>query len=256
MNREVLMLTWNIRCRTTGLGTIAEVVAGTGADVVVLTEYRPRQRGGISLSDELSERGFSYQQASTQTTANTDVRGVLLASRIPLEPLESAAPNVYPERWVAAVLEDTGLLVGGIYLPGRKTGAKQRWWTWLLAQAGTWQDRPAVLLGDFNTGLHRIDELGATLSCTDSMQALLSSGWTDAWRSLHPNERSYSWWSRVGNGFRLDHAFVSERVRVERAEFVTSVADTKLVRTPDDEDEGKGISDHAALLTACTVIGS
>lgn len=43
------------------------------------------------------------------------------------------------------------------------------------------------------------------------MSALRSAGWVDVWHALHPGVRPPpSWWEpSTGNGFRLDHAFLS-----------------------------------------------
>lgn len=245
-------MTWNIRCRTKRLDEVADVAAESGADIVVLTEYREGKTG--DLSRELVERGFTFTVTSPADSANTDVRRVLIGSTTPLGQLEGSAPPLYPERWAGAVVQEIGLVIGGVYLPGSRTGAKQQWWTWLLSEAARLGRRPALLIGDFNTGLHRIDEQGATFSCAASMQELMDSGWTDAWRSLHPQDREFTWWSHVGNGFRLDHAFVNGRVRVERAEFLQTLGDHTLVRSPDSADDAKGLSDHAALITTCTVV--
>ena len=40
--------------------------------------------------------------------------------------------------------------------------------------------------------------------------ALVAAGWTDAWRTLHPDAVEYSWHhAHSRSGFRLDHALLS-----------------------------------------------
>src|SRR5262249_25050801 len=61
-----------------------------------------------------------------------------------------------------------------------------------------------MILGDFNAGRHRLDEEGATFTCTRSLGMLATLGYADAWRALHPGGREYTWFSHDGSGFRID----------------------------------------------------
>ena len=51
------------------------------------------------------------------------------------------------------------------------------------------------------------------------MTQLLDAGFVDTWRSLHPGEAKYSWWSYRMNarernvGWRIDYFLVSENLR-------------------------------------------
>lgn len=68
---------------------------------------------------------------------------------------------------------------------------------------------------------------------------LFSAARCDAYRWIHGATRTYSWRSpNAGNGFRLDHAFVTSALasRLKRCEYIWSVAD------------GTMNSDHAALM--------
>ncbi len=38
-------------------------------------------------------------------------------------------------------------------------------------------------------------------------------GFEEAWRSLNGDKREYTWRSNRGNGFRIDHAFLSRALR-------------------------------------------
>ena len=66
-------------------------------------------------------------------------------------------------------------------------------------------------------------------------------GFVEAWRLLHPNQRSFSWYSRRNgkdlHGFRIDHAFVSEQLRERLVSCEYS-----------DIERFAATSDHAALL--------
>jgi exodeoxyribonuclease III len=72
-------------------------------------------------------------------------------------------------------------------------------------------DEPFLLVGDWNTGAHRLDETGKTFVCAQHFGKLFALGWTDLWRHHNPGPTEYTWYSTFrgglrGNGFRLDHA--------------------------------------------------
>ena len=67
---------------------------------------------------------------------------------------------------------------------------------------------------------------------------LLASGWTDAWRALHPDVREFTWYNRrSGNGFRIDHALLSP-VLVPRLLTAEHLHGTRT----------SGATDHSGLL--------
>jgi len=85
-----------------------------------------------------------------------------------------------------------------------------------------------VVCGDMNVAHEEIDlknpatnHFSAGFSDEEraKMTELLSSGFTDSWRSQHPEEVKYSWWSyrmaaRERNvGWRIDYFLVSERLK-------------------------------------------
>ena len=82
-----------------------------------------------------------------------------------------------------------------------------------------------IVCGDLNVAHEEIDiknpganrrNAGFTDEERAKMTRLLASGFTDSWRSLHPDEVKYSWWSyrfraRENNaGWRIDYFLVSE----------------------------------------------
>ena len=92
--------------------------------------------------------------------------------------------------------------------------AKTRFWDAILQSAFDRKAEPFLFIGDFNTGRHRMDELGKTFVCAEHFERLTQSGWIDAWRHFNGACLEGTWYSRFpggrkGNPFRLDHAFVS-----------------------------------------------
>ena len=109
---------------------------------------------------------------------------------------------------------------------------------WFLAAYGPLSRRRTVLMGDFNTGLHFEDETGATFVAPDGMLRLREAGYIDAWRTLHPKRREFTWFSpQAGNGFRLDYVFLGAAL----AKRLVAARHVQGVRT-------RRVSDHAALV--------
>ena len=89
--------------------------------------------------------------------------------------------------------------------------------------------KPVILCGDLNVAHEEIDiknpkanhmNAGFTDQEREKMTCLLSSGFTDTFRMLHPEETgAYSWWSyrfhaRENNaGWRIDYFIVSDRLK-------------------------------------------
>src|SRR5436190_183173 len=95
----------------------------------------------------------------------------------------------------------------------------------------------ALAIGDFNTCRAYIDEPGAIDPCAHFMDGVAEIGFCDLWRRLYPDGREFSWYSTRGNGFRIDHAFLSPAL----------VGRTGEIRYSHDE-RTSGLSDHSALL--------
>lgn len=90
------------------------------------------------------------------------------------------------------------------------------------------EKKPVIFCGDLNVAHQEIDlknpksnrkNAGFTAEEREKMTAVLSSGFTDTWRSLNPDtEGVYSWWSyrfnarRNNAGWRIDYFIVSDRL--------------------------------------------
>ena len=120
----------------------------------------------------------------------------------------------------------------GVYFA--QSHAKRPLFSWLLGGPGG-LERPTIVIGDFNTGLHHVDEAGATFHCASEFGRLAQAGWVDAWRLVHGDVREFSWYSTAGNGFRIDHAFVTPDLA------------SQVVGAAYDHSTRKGLTDHSGL---------
>lgn len=87
--------------------------------------------------------------------------------------------------------------------------------------------KPVIVCGDMNVAHEEIDiknpktnhlSAGFTDEEREKMTTLLHSGFADTFRSLHPTDVTYSWWSyrfrsrERNTGWRIDYFLVSDRI--------------------------------------------
>lgn len=100
--------------------------------------------------------------------------------------------------------------------------------------------KPVLVCGDFNVAHEEIDlarpaqnegHAGFTQSGRQGMTNYLNNGFIDTWRTLHPDEQKYSWWSYRGGarmrnvGWRIDYFLASESLReqIKNADILNDV---------------------------------
>ena len=202
------------------------------ADVTVLSEYRTGS-SGTQLGQLLAAAGYIHQIHNHPAPRTNSV---LLASRLPLAPVETSE---HGHRVAAAWIGD--ILVVALYLPLNRDKVTF-WREHLRPLADRFEDTRAVLIGDFNTGDARDREVVTPFYAEAELEQLLAGGWTDAWRSLNEHRREYTWFSTASNGFLLDHAYLSPRLR-------HSLLDAQLSHR---EREGR-VTDHSALIVDISI---
>lgn len=224
------ILTWNIRHGGgTRAGAISAQLLTHEPDLVVLTEYRENPAGTL-IRERLASSGLGFTRSSVSIPK---VNGVLVAAREPFAVCE--VPHLGESSHRALWCRFPTFNVIGYYFPNKH--AKPPIFEAMCKLDSSLLTEPSLLIGDFNTGQHYLDEKGATLIGAHYFDRLAELGWVDAWRTRYPQERQFSWFSHVGNGFRLDHALVSRSF--DRA--VLGVEYSHAERT-------QGISDHSALI--------
>lgn len=100
--------------------------------------------------------------------------------------------------------------------------------------------KPIIVCGDFNVAACPIDlanpqanrnNAGFTVQEREKFAYLLSNGFIDTFRYLHPDEKKYSWWSyrynaRAKNiGWRLDYFLISDfaKVNIKKTDILTDI---------------------------------
>jgi exodeoxyribonuclease III len=225
------LLAWNIR-RGGGslLPRIAEALKRHDVDIVVLSEYR----GGPSaqrLSEALHSLGYRH---ATTVLPPPGRNGVLVAARRPFcEHGAIGAELPEPYRMVSVDFDTFQLI--GVYMPNLL--AKIPYWEALIATLSSQSANRVLAIGDFNTCHAYLDEAGAIDATAHYMDAIEQIGFRDLWRHRYPDRREYSWFSTRSNGFRIDHAFLSQEL----------VACAGAVHYS-HEERIAGLSDHSPLI--------
>jgi exodeoxyribonuclease III len=229
MKRIIL---WNIRhgggARVDG---ITDRLCSSHFDQIILTEFR-NNSAGDQIKTRLKQAGFACQ--CTVETEKPRDNTVFLASRSELAEIDAPAPPALHRHRVITAVVDT-IRIAAFYFP--QDHAKAALFEYILELPEEFLTKPALLLGDFNTGKHYIDETGKTFYESHYLELIESRGWTDAWRNCHGDKREFSWYSHAGNGFRIDHMFASRALlpRIRQVDYMHQVREDCL-------------SDHSAMI--------
>jgi exonuclease III len=231
LRRRTRLLAWNIRQGGgSRLARIAEALMRQDADILILSEYR----GGASatrLLAALARLGYRHLTTPAPPPSRT---GVLIAARCRFQEHRTIG-NALPEPYRIVSAEFASFRLIGIYMPNLL--AKVPYWeTLITALLGKASDH-TLAMGDFNTCRPYLDEAGAIDKTAHYMDRIAEIGFCDLWRRRYPAAREFSWFSTRGNGFRIDHAFLSEGL-AQRAGTIGYSHEERLA----------GLSDHSPLV--------
>jgi exodeoxyribonuclease III len=227
----VRLLAWNIRQGGgTRLLAICEAILRHDADVLVISEYRGGD-AALRLNEALERLGYTHRTALRPPPGKT---GVMVAARRRFR-AHAVLDETLPEPYRLVHVEIGRLSLCGVYMPNLL--AKVPYWEAVVASLATRIDGHALAIGDFNTCRAYVDEPGAIDKCAYFMDHVAALGFCDLWRHRYPEGREFSWYSHRGNGFRIDHAFLSPAL-AKRAGPVRYSHDERLA----------GLSDHSPLI--------
>ena len=202
-------------------------IARTDADIHVLSEYRQGIPASTRLNAQLSDLGYTIHCNWQGTNQNT----VAIAARGPVRHIETDPAWT---RWIVDV-DVGGLRVTGLYAPQPRpaTGFHSRFVDHLIGSEG-----PRVVIGDWNAGLHFVDEASNSMSEHDAILRLHQAGLAECWLFRHGiTAPEHTWFSpQRQNGFRIDQAFVS-------ADLIHAIRSADY----DHDIRHQGLSDHSSL---------
>jgi exonuclease III len=185
------ILSWNIRHG--GKARVDRIVAALEQhrpDCIVLMEFRAGP--GEIIRRRLEQGGWVYQVA---TVSKGNANGLLLAARTDFVPVSVVSgPDL--TRFIPVSFPGSKFHLWAAHVPSwnnvqpADVQPKTRFWDALLRIAST-NTQPTLLVGDFHTGRHRIDEPAKTFKLADRFEQL-SQKWIDAWRHFHGDQREFS----------------------------------------------------------------
>jgi exodeoxyribonuclease-3 len=229
--------TFNVNSINARLPSLLRWLEESAPDVVCLQELKtPQEKFPEAAIKDAGYEAVWHGQKSYHGVA------ILARHEAPAEVRRALPGDSEDEhsRYIEAMVK--GVLIGCLYLPtgnpapGPKFDYKLRWLDRLERHAAELVARPTpvILAGDYNVIPAEIDVykperwVNDALFRVETREAfgrLLDQGWTDAIRSLHPDERINTFWDYFRNayerdaGLRIDHLLLNPRAaaRLERA---------------------------------------
>lgn len=198
-------------------------------DIVVLTEFRMGKSGDLILGN-LAKAGFCELLSAARVQRENSV---CVLSTMPLHRIDLSPPIGEEHRLLACDFGEFRLVAAYFPLNQRK----KRVFDFVQSTCLTVLGPRGILIGDLNTGMHYLDEMGATFACTQEFDDLLGAGLVDSWRSRNSQAREYSWFSSRGNGFRIDHVLCTP----EMDTCIDSIA-------YEHRSREQSVSDHSTLV--------
>ena len=247
--------TWNVNSIKARLEGVVAWLKSAAPDIVLLQELKCLEADFPRLELE----ALGYQSAAV---GQKSYNGVAVLSKQPIEVVLRRLPGAEDDeqaRYLEA--ETAGLRVASIYLPngnppdGEKYAYKLAWMARLQRHARELLagEAAVVLGGDYNVIPAALDCYDPAAWASDALykletrqrfRSLVNQGWTEAFRALHPQVRSYSFWDYQGGawqndlGIRIDHLLLSPQA-ADRLE------DCRIDREPRGK---KKASDHTPVI--------
>ena len=221
------LISWNVNglraCESKGF---SEVFKQLDADFFCLQETK-MQAGQLDLQYEGYQSYWNY--ADKKGYSGT----AIFTRRQPLSVSYGIGLDQHDHEGRVITLETERCFVVTCYTPNSQEELRR------LDYRMTWEDdfrqylsaldsrKPVILCGDLNVAHEEIDlknpktnrrSAGFTDEERGKMTQLLAAGFTDTFRTLHPDDPTYSWWSyrfqaRQKNiGWRIDYFLVSNRL--------------------------------------------
>ena len=230
MPENFRIASWNVNSVKARLERVSEWLADNPVDVLLLQELKTE----AFPAEAFAALGYPHQVTATQKAYN----GVAMLSRHPIADETNGLPGDSEDshaRFVGGVVKN--IEVYCLYLPngnpmavdGNHTPKFAYKLAWLkrlhaFARKAAKRETPVVFGGDFNIIPAALDArhpehwMGDALYAPEARAAwrgLLNLGYSDALRTLHPDEQVFTFWDYQrgafarNDGIRIDHFLLS-----------------------------------------------
>ncbi|MES2985000.1 MAG: exodeoxyribonuclease III [Pseudomonadota bacterium] len=260
----ITIATFNVNSVKARLLNLLAWLDASRTDIVLLQELKCVDDAFPAM--ELEERGYNLAIHGQKT-----YNGVAILSKFPLDDVTRGLPGDDADaqaRYIEAVVSVPGgaLRVASAYVPNGqavdsdKFPYKLKFYDRLREhwQAQLAFKEIAVLGGDFNCAPAPLDVYdAAALDGTicyhpaerERLRALMNLGFYDAFRTLHPSEKQFSWWDYRANGYERGHG-----MRIDHL-LLSGLAADRLTACHIDEvpRQQEKPSDHAPVVCTLTL---
>ncbi|KAA0993294.1 exodeoxyribonuclease III [Dyadobacter aurulentus] len=219
--------TYNVNGVNGRLPVLLRWLQEAAPDVVCLQELKaPQEKFPFKAIEDAGYQAIWHGQKSWNGVA-------ILARGLEIQEVRRELPGDLEDthsRYIEAIINN--MLIGCLYLPngnpapGPKFDYKLRWFERLANHAAELlsHDVPVILTGDYNVMPTELDVYKPERWLDDALfrpetraafKSLVDQGWTDALRTLYPDEKIYTFWDYFRNaygrnaGLRIDHFLLS-----------------------------------------------
>lgn len=227
------LISWNVNGLRACVGKDFEEYFKTlDADFFCLQETK-MQAGQLELSFDGYESYWNY--ADKKGYSGT----AIYTKHHPLSVSYGMGIDEHDHEGRVITLETQDFFLVTVYTPNSQDGLRRldyrmKWEDDFLAYIKRLDSsKPVIICGDMNVAHEEIDlknpktnrrNAGFTDEERDKFSTLLSSGFTDTFRHLYPEQVTYSWWSyrfqarQKNAGWRIDYFVISDRLRERLAD--------------------------------------
>jgi len=252
------LLSWNVNGIRAAVGKgFVDKIHAMQCDVVCLQETKAQDDQVVATLEDLEGYYVFSNSANRKGYSGT----AILTTLEPLTVTNDIGIDQHDEEGRVICAEFPGFFLVTVYTPNSGNGLRrleyrQIWDRDFLAYLQSLKKhKPVILCGDLNVAHRDIDlarpkpnynkTAGYTQQEIGGLDNIVSAGFLDTFRYLHPNSIKYSWWSfragaRAKNiGWRIDYFLCSESL-------------TKNIKSADILNEVKG-SDHCPVMLEINV---
>lgn len=209
---------------------LCDHILDTDSDYHVITEFRPASSVAELIQNRLYKCGYYLSFVPAKPRQNC----VAIASKTPIETKNFGAISNNQ-----VLITNTGHLdLIGLYTP--QTKVDKLFLTEFVKNVSCIK-KPTLIIGDWNAGLHFIDEQYKVQKRHKDMLQMYTNGWSECWRMFNDQHaKEYTWHHpRTNNGFRIDQAFI-------QSEFSSMISNSYYDHNP----RISGKTDHSTLVVA------